>query len=34
MNANINSPMSGEGNAYAGLKEEEGIDYKELVNRE
>ena len=33
MNANINSPMSGEGNAYAGLQEEEGIDYNELVNQ-
>ena len=33
MNANINSPMSGEGNAYAGIKEEEGIDYNELVNQ-
>ena len=33
MNANINSPMSGEGNAYAGLKEQEGIDYNELVNQ-
>ena len=25
--------MSGEGNAYAGLREEEGIDYNELVNQ-
>ena len=33
VNANINSPMSGEGNAYAGL-EEEGMDYKKLVNQE
>ena len=32
MNANINSPMSGEGNAYAGLKEE-GTDYNVLVNQ-
>ena len=32
MNANINSPMSGEGNAYAEFQEE-GIDYKELFNQ-
>ena len=32
MNANINSPMSGEGNAYAGFQEE-GMDYKEIVNQ-
>ena len=33
MNININSSMSGEGNAYAGLQEEERIYYKELVNQ-
>ena len=32
MNANINSPMSGEGNVYAGFQEE-GIYYKELVSQ-
>ena len=33
MNANINSPMSRGGNAYAGLQEEERIDYNEFVNQ-
>ena len=32
MNSNIYLPMSGEGNAYAGLQEEERMNYKELVN--
>ena len=32
MNANINSLMYGEGNAYAGLKKK-GMDYKKLVNQ-
>ena len=33
MEGNINSPMSGEGNAYAGNQEDEAIDYNELVNQ-
>ena len=33
MNSNIKSPMSAEKNVYAGLQEEEGIDYNELINQ-
>ena len=33
VNQNINSPMSGDENAYAGNQEEEGIDYNDLVNQ-
>ena len=33
MNQNINSPMSGDENVYAGNQEEEGVDYNDLVNQ-